>query len=80
MKPDKRITVPFRCELTLLIYLFIYLFCHANSAKKMVLFRQHSRLVENHHFHAYSQAASVVFIFKLNLLMCTNIHVCVDCL
>ena len=48
MKPDKRITVPFRCELTLLIYLFIYLFFHANSAKKMVLFRQHSRLVENH--------------------------------
>ena len=35
-------------NLTLLIYLFIKSFFHANSAKKMVLFRQHSRLVENH--------------------------------
>lgn len=51
MKPDKRRTVSFLCELNssyLFVYFIIYLFFHANSAKKMVLFRQHSCMVETH--------------------------------
>ena len=75
MLVDKRITVSFRWELN---SLFIYFFMQI--LRKNCLVRQHSHLVENHQSFKHTvkhTVKPVVFIF--NVLICTDVHVCVDC-
>ena len=80
MLVDKRITVSFRRELnSLFTYLFIHLFFHANSAKKIVFFCQHSRFVENHQSFKHTVRLYQLCSSLMSVLIYIDIHVCIEC-
>ena len=74
MLVDKRITVSFRWELN---YLFIYFFMQILRKKIVVFVNIAASLKTTNLSSIQSGYKPVAFIF--NVLICTDVHVCVEC-